>query len=296
MAAPVVEYNVSTAGIALLKEKYGHLKADTPEGYQEVKEALKEVSGYRIAVEKERVSLKAEALEYGRKVDSEAKRITGLILEVEEPLKAEKKKVDDEKDRVAREKAEAERAEFERLKAEEQARKAAAEQAERDRIRKEQEAENARLAAEREALAKERAAQEAAARIEREKFEAERREHENKLAAEREVLRKEQEAATRERIAREAKEKAEREARERVEREKAQAEAAALKAVEEKKIAAERAPDKQKLAEFADTLADIQKPNLESEWAQWQLERAVTELGHVVDNLRKAANCETAAV
>ena len=131
MATPIVEYNVSNAAIAELKSKYGGLTADTPQGYEDVKTALKEVSGYRIAVENKRKELKADALEYGRKVDAEAKRIQALIAEVEEPLKLEKKKVDDEKDRIAREKVEAERRELERLRAEEQARKEAAEQAER---------------------------------------------------------------------------------------------------------------------------------------------------------------------
>jgi threonine aldolase len=49
------------------------------------------------------VALKADALEYGRVVDSVAKRITAEIESVENVLSAAKQIVDDEKARVKRE-------------------------------------------------------------------------------------------------------------------------------------------------------------------------------------------------
>ena len=77
---------------------------DDHEGYEKVKEARLFVKAERVNVEKKRVELKAESLEYGRLVDAEAKRITTAILEVENHLIAEQKKVDDEVARIKFEK------------------------------------------------------------------------------------------------------------------------------------------------------------------------------------------------
>ena len=101
---PPVKYSVTDANIQELKEKYSGLTANTNGGYQEVKEALREVVSLRTSTEKARKAFKKDALEYGRRIDDEAKRVTALLLEVEEPLKAEKQKVDNEKARIKAEK------------------------------------------------------------------------------------------------------------------------------------------------------------------------------------------------
>lgn len=103
----IIDYSVTDAALAELKAKYGGLRATFGDGmaYKSVTDALSVVRTLRINVEKKRVELKADALEYGRKVDAEAKRITAALLEVEEPLKANKEEIDAEKERLRAEKA-----------------------------------------------------------------------------------------------------------------------------------------------------------------------------------------------
>jgi colicin import membrane protein len=184
----VITYEVTEAAIEAKRAEYAALEATTPQGYEAVRLAIADARTTRVAIEKRRVELKAGALEFGRKVDVEAKRLTALIESIEQPLAAKKQAIDDEKARV---KAEAESARLreieERLKAER-----AAEEARLKAIRDAEEArlaeERARLEAERAALAEERAKAEAAARAEREAEDA----RQAVLAAER---RKEEEAA-----------------------------------------------------------------------------------------------------
>jgi len=108
----VVKYDVTDATIADLKERYTGLTISDREGYDHVRKAIGEVVTLRTGVEKMRKALKADALEWGRRVDAEAKRITAELLSIEQPLKATKKEVDDRK---AAEKAEKERIERERV-------------------------------------------------------------------------------------------------------------------------------------------------------------------------------------
>ncbi|MDD5304859.1 MAG: hypothetical protein PHS14_17315, partial [Elusimicrobia bacterium] len=114
-SAQLVRYDVTEAQIAETKAKFSALSADTWKGYEEVRLAIAQVRDTRVAVEKRRVELKADALAYGRLVDSEAKRFTNLLLEIEEPLKAKKAAVDDEK---ARKKAEEDAAKLRAIEAE----------------------------------------------------------------------------------------------------------------------------------------------------------------------------------
>ena len=103
----IIDYSVTDAALAELKQKYGSLRATFGDGmaYKSVTDAISVVRTLRVNVEKKRVELKADALEYGRKVDAEAKRITAALLEVEEPLKANKDEIDAEKERLRAEKA-----------------------------------------------------------------------------------------------------------------------------------------------------------------------------------------------
>jgi len=153
--APLVKYDVNEAALAKTREECATLTCDTPQGYEAVRVAIGHLRTTRVAIEKRRVELKADALAFGRLVDSEAKRFTAMITEIESPLAAKKAAVDDEKERIKRE-AEAEK--IRALEAEIAANRARQE-AEAKALR---DAEEARLATEREAL-----------RIERERLAAE---------------------------------------------------------------------------------------------------------------------------
>lgn len=156
----IAELSSREATITQLRERYAGASPDTKEGYELVRVGIGELRTLRGDIEKRRVELKADALAWGRRVDSEAKRLTQAILAVEEPLKAAKQLIDDEKERLKRAKRE-----------EEEARLRAEREAEEQRLR----LENERLQAERKALDEQRAREEAAKRLEFEKLAAERR-------------------------------------------------------------------------------------------------------------------------
>ena len=176
--APLVKYDVTEAAIAVTKARCADLSADTPKGYEEVRLALAEIRGTRVAIEKRRVELKADALAFGRLVDSEAKRYTALLLEIEEPLSQKKHDVDYEKARVKAAAEEARQAEIAaKIRAEREAEEA--------KLRAAREADEARLATERKALEAERAALAEARAV----LEAARRAEEERQRAEGEALR-----------------------------------------------------------------------------------------------------------
>jgi len=102
----VVKYDVTDAAIAEMKEMYMGLvitDINDQEQYDVVHKAHMTVKGKRIEVDKKRKELKADALEWSRKVQDEANRIFALIEPIESHLKAEKQKVQDEKDRIEKE-------------------------------------------------------------------------------------------------------------------------------------------------------------------------------------------------
>lgn len=224
-------FSPNDAAIAVMAEKYLPLKIngiDDAAGYSLVHKARMDVKAKRCAVETVRKELKADALEYGRKVDAEAKRLTALLTPIEEHLTAEEDAYVAEKERIknaARLKAEAEAKA--KAEAEEAARKA------------QQEAEAAAL------------------RAEREKIEAERK----AIEAERQRIAAEQKAARAE-----AAEKARIETEARLQREaieKAQAEAKRLEAEEEAKRREEALrPDREKLLAVADAVAAVVIPEV----------------------------------
>lgn len=288
-SAPLIVYEPNEAAIARVREEFHDLIADpnickTPEGYDRVKAALKVTTPMRTAIEKARVQQKAASLDWGRKVDAEAKRLTARVLEIEEPLKARKDAVDAEAECAARQLVEEqmrqEEAERKRVEDEKQAALAA-----------EREWEAAARRAEREQIERERAewkrqrdAEAEAARIEREKVEAQRRQlaeaqaaiaaeqkaEADRIAAERSVLRAEQERADRIKFEAEARARAEeqakadadrrvKEAAERAEREQREA-AAREKHRQDEEAAARRAeeearPDAAKIKAFGEALA-----------------------------------------
>jgi chemosensory pili system protein ChpA (sensor histidine kinase/response regulator) len=96
--------------IARWKMEFESLDASTSEGYEQVKRAVAVCRKTRSMIEEKRKFLNEEALKHQRTVNAEAKRITGLIEEVEEPLKAKKQAVDDEVERKRKELEEKRRA------------------------------------------------------------------------------------------------------------------------------------------------------------------------------------------
>ena len=109
----LISFSVADVAIAELSAKYMPLKVNGLNdlaGLAAVHDARMEVKGLRVDVEKKRKELKADALEYGRKVDGEAKRITALLEPIEAHLEAEESIVVKEKERKAAEEAAAKKA------------------------------------------------------------------------------------------------------------------------------------------------------------------------------------------
>lgn len=257
---PIV-YGINEQQISTLRAECSGLTADTKQGYEQVRLAIGKVRDIRVAIEKRRVELKADALEWGRKVDSEAKRITAALVAIEEPLKLEKAKVDEAKERERKAKEEAERLERE-------AKERAIKEAEEARIKAEREAEQARLAEERKAieaerakLAEERRKQQAEAKAERERLDAIRREEEAKQRAERDRIEAAQRKLDEER-------RKVQEAAEKLAREKAAAEADAKRQEAERIRQEALKPDRQKVAEFAKFIRDMPMPVMSTQEGQ----------------------------
>jgi len=76
------------------------MSLDDQEGFEAVHSGRMVIKGKRVEVEKKRKELKASALEWGKKVDSEAKRIFGLLEPIEKHLQAEEDKITKEKERI----------------------------------------------------------------------------------------------------------------------------------------------------------------------------------------------------
>ena len=99
----LVEYNITDAAIAEMKSIYMSLSItdiEDKEQFDSVRSARMTVKGKRVEVEKRRKELKADALAYGKLVDTEAKRITGKLEPIENHLDREERKVTDEQKRV----------------------------------------------------------------------------------------------------------------------------------------------------------------------------------------------------
>lgn len=93
----IVEYGITDAALAELKSKFSLVPdPSTKEGYAEIKASLKVVQPYLKKLEDKRVELKADSLARGRLIDSEAKRIKGILLEIRDQLKLAKQSRDDE--------------------------------------------------------------------------------------------------------------------------------------------------------------------------------------------------------
>lgn len=80
--------------------RYVGLAAETPQQYKVLQAALSDLRSARTEVEKRRKELKADSLEYGKKVDAAAKFLTAKIEEIEAPLKAAKAEADRKKEAI----------------------------------------------------------------------------------------------------------------------------------------------------------------------------------------------------
>jgi len=316
----VIEYNITDAALAELAEK--HKDVDAHKDYDAAKVAAKECQQLRIGLEDKRVELKKDALEYGRAVDGEAKRIKAAIVKIEQPIKDQITEIDnaeklkeqrrvekiesalqvlraygtDTDDRTLAElqqwqeqlnEMEITEDQFQEFR--EQALGAKAESESRLRI-----AINRKQAAEEEAAALEQQRKEQAE--EQEKLDAQRKEIEEgqaKLREQQEAAeakaREEQEAKDAERQkeldAQQAeldKQQAEREEQEKQEREKAEAEAAAARALE-------LAPDKEKLERLANIIEATELPAVASQQAVDVISYVKSEIKSIANNIRHYA-------
>lgn len=310
--AAIKKFSQSDAGIARMAKEYMPLKingVDDKKGFDIVHKARMDVKNHRVAVEKKRKELKADALEYGRKVDSEAKRLTAMLKPIEDHLQAEEQAVLDERERIRKEKEEAEQrrvqhrverlaefgvvpnlnhvkhwtdAEFddaliEARKAfeEEQARKAKEEEERRQREAEEAEArrkEQERLDAERAKLDAERREMEAKRKAEEEERRKREAAERAKLDEERRKLEAERAKIEQERREREAAERAKREEQERIKSEQeAEARRKAEEEAERKRQEALR-PDREKLEALAHTVSQVDIPKLSKERKHLEVE------------------------
>jgi len=82
-----------------LKEQFLPLHINSIEdkkGYKTVAEGLSYIVSKRTAIEKKRKELKADSLEFGRRVDGRAKEITDMLSPIETHLKSEKEVIDNQ--------------------------------------------------------------------------------------------------------------------------------------------------------------------------------------------------------
>ncbi len=111
----IVEYSKTQAVLGDLRQRYEGLvyEVTTAKGMIDARKARAEIREWRTGLEKERVRIKAPALERSRLIDSEAKRITTELLKLEGPIDEQIKAEEDrkEKERLAKEEAEKTRVE-----------------------------------------------------------------------------------------------------------------------------------------------------------------------------------------
>jgi len=93
------KFDIVVPAIEELKNNYLPLKiksVDDKDGYEKVSKALRFMISKRNEVEEKRKELKADSLAYGKAVDNRAKEITFLLTPIEEHLRLEKERIDDE--------------------------------------------------------------------------------------------------------------------------------------------------------------------------------------------------------
>lgn len=295
------KFSPSDAVIAQLAEQYMPLTIngiEDKEGLQKVHDARMEVKRWRVDVEKKRKELKADALEYGRKVDAEAKRITKMLEPIEQHLLSQETAVKEEIERIKEQKKrEAEQKLADRVdklravgdktpgvllrdwsdegfeahlkdataKFEAEQARLEAERIEQEKIqqaeRERMEAERQKLEEQRAEIERQRAEAEAKRKAEEERLAEERRIQEQKLAAERAEL------------------EAERRRQEKVRRQQ-EAEQKAKEAAERARVETEQRIERERLAEIERQKAEEAK-RLEEEEKRPDLEKVRAFIGSI---------------
>lgn len=101
----LTKFDVVVPKVAELSAEFMPLKIaslEDKDGYNEVSKALRFVISKRTAVEEKRKELKADSLAFGRAVDARAKEITAMLSPIEDHLKSEKQRIDDEIENMKR--------------------------------------------------------------------------------------------------------------------------------------------------------------------------------------------------
>lgn len=253
MATDIAEIVVGKVDLRIADARLDSLRSRQPkipdgewskELREEVKLYLGECLETRQELDDSKEQLKRPVLEYGRAIDREYNRIKAAIEEIEGPIRAAKKKVDDEAARIKREAEEAERRKFE----------------EAERQRKESEA--AELKRQQDALA----AQQAELDRQREEQEAKaaelKRLQDQLEEQQREADRKEQEAQDRAEWEKKAQARAEKEAAEKLARDQEAARLAEERRKERERLELEAAPDIEKLSHYAAALRSVEVPSV----------------------------------
>lgn len=109
----LVNYSRTEAALADLRERYTGAQFDltTTKGDKAARAARQELVTLRTGLEKKRLELKRPAIEFGKKIDAEAERITGQIKALEKPIDEQ---IDADEKRRANEAAERKRLDDER--------------------------------------------------------------------------------------------------------------------------------------------------------------------------------------
>lgn len=100
----------SEEALQQMREEFAGLTADTKDGYEEVRKAIRVCVKTRTGIDTARKALNEEALKWQRTVNAEAKRLTGEVEKIEAPLVAMKSAVDAEAERQRKELEEKQRA------------------------------------------------------------------------------------------------------------------------------------------------------------------------------------------
>lgn len=110
----IIRFDPTAAALSKLRERLANIvyETGTAKGMETARKDRAELRGYRTALERARVAEKADALDYGRRVDAKAREITEGLLALENPID---EAIRAEETRKQREKEEREAAEVARV-------------------------------------------------------------------------------------------------------------------------------------------------------------------------------------
>ncbi len=116
MKTEIIEYSETALALDDLKKRLSTVPDyGTKKGYAEAEEGRKELKGYRVALDKKRKELGAEARKHLELINGEAKKINNVIVGLENPFIEAKKAEDEKAERIKREAAEKEQKRIEAI-------------------------------------------------------------------------------------------------------------------------------------------------------------------------------------